>query len=107
MTLMKLRPEVVRLRRIARAHAAGEVDEAEYRRARREVIDNFSPPPPDGELTRPRWSEAPTLRKDEQAAEMVEAPTAAAGRQRRWLWLGALGLVLLGCYLALRQGLDV
>ena len=41
MSLMKLAPETVRLRRVAKAHAMGEFSLAEYRQARREVIDNF------------------------------------------------------------------
>ncbi len=41
MSLMKLAPETVRLRRVAKAHALGEFSMAEYRQARREVIDNF------------------------------------------------------------------
>ena len=41
MSLMKLAPETVRLRRVAKAHAMGEFSMAEYRQARREVIDNL------------------------------------------------------------------
>lgn len=43
MRFMKFAPEIVRLRRIARAHAAGEFSQLEYRNARREVIENFHP----------------------------------------------------------------
>ncbi len=61
MSLMRLAPETVRLRRIARAWAAGECSLDEYRQARREVIDNFSSAPFDGDNTRRRWDEV-TLR---------------------------------------------
>ncbi|MCR9277680.1 MAG: hypothetical protein NXH85_06865 [Pseudomonadaceae bacterium] len=42
MSLLRLHPEVVRLRRLARACAAGEVSDEEYRLARRQVIRDFS-----------------------------------------------------------------
>lgn len=42
MSLLRLHPEVVRLRRLARACAAGEVSDDEYRLARRQVIRDFS-----------------------------------------------------------------
>ncbi len=41
MSLLRLHPEVVRLRRLARACAAGEVSDDEYRQARRQVIRDF------------------------------------------------------------------
>ena len=43
MSLMKLAPETVRLRRVAKSYAAGEFSRLEYRAARREVIENFQP----------------------------------------------------------------
>jgi hypothetical protein len=44
---LKLPPESVRLRRLVRAVAAGEISEGEYRRARREIIDGFAAGPAD------------------------------------------------------------
>ncbi len=61
MRLMRLAPETVRLRRIARAWAAGECSLQDYREARREVIANFSMSAFDDDDTRPRWDEQ-TLR---------------------------------------------
>ena len=56
MSLLKLAPDSERLRRIARAYAAGEVEEAEYRRIRAEVIDGFVPDAHLGDDTQQRWS---------------------------------------------------
>ena len=41
MKLMRLEPEASRLRRIAKAHAAGEMELGDYRDARRRVIEGF------------------------------------------------------------------
>ena len=54
MTLMKLAPEIVRLRRVAKAYAAGEFSRFEYREARREVIENFQPDVIGDDDTQPR-----------------------------------------------------
>ncbi len=106
MSLMKLAPESVRLRRMAKAYAAGEISEAEYRQARREVIDNFSGVPPVDDDTRPRWPDEPTLRSGyappaATAARRPAGSTAAAesSGSRRWLWLAALGLVAAATWL--------
>ena len=53
MTLMKLSPASTRLRRMAKAYAAGEFSVAEYREARRRLIENFAPMPDDDD-TQPR-----------------------------------------------------
>ncbi len=42
MSLMSLSPEVVRLRRIAKACQAGELSRLEYRESRRQVIKKFA-----------------------------------------------------------------
>ncbi len=42
MSLLQLSPEAVRLRRIAKACAAGEMSRLEYRQARREMINHLS-----------------------------------------------------------------
>ncbi|MFV2090627.1 MAG: hypothetical protein ACC642_08225, partial [Pseudomonadales bacterium] len=54
MSLLKLAPETVRLRRIAKAHAVGEFSLAEYRQARREVISNFDAGRSGDDDTQPR-----------------------------------------------------
>ena len=43
MKLLKLAPESQRLRRMAKAFAAGELSRIDYREARRQIIDNFVP----------------------------------------------------------------
>lgn len=93
MSLMKLAPETVRLRRVAKAHAMGEFSMAEYRQARREVIDNFEPYRVAEDDTQPR------LPSDESIQEKTSASSGrAAPPRRRWpLWLG--GGVLLLCLL--------
>ena len=42
MSLLTLSPESTRLRRVAKAHAAGEISLHEYREARRQVIRKFA-----------------------------------------------------------------
>ena len=88
MSLMKLTPETVRLRRIAKAFTAGEFTLQEYRSARREVIANFVPTQMDDDDTQPRAAmpEAEQERRNE-----------VSGSQRR-LWL--LVLVAVGTLLA-------
>ncbi len=90
MSLMKLAPETVRLRRVAKAHAMGEFSMAEYRQARREVIDNFEPYRVAEDDTQPR------LPSDLGPSVAPATPAGQpAGRSRRWsLWLGG-GLILL------------
>jgi hypothetical protein len=76
MSLLKLAPDSERLRRIARAYAAGEVEESEYRRIRTEVIDGFVPDPHLGDDTQQRWS------PPEPSAESADASTDAAPVER-------------------------
>lgn len=76
MSLMKLSPETVRLRRIAKAFAAGEFSEEEYRLARREVIANFVPTSMDDDDTQPR----------QQLLESEPERRADAVPPRRRLW---------------------
>ena len=86
MSLMKLAPETVRLRRVARAHAMGEFSMAEYRQARREVIDNFEPYRAAEDDTQPRLPEPAVAAPASSVA--IEVP------RRRWpLWLGC-GLLI-------------
>ncbi len=113
MSLMKLAPETVRLRRLAKAHAAGEVSEAAYRAARRALIDGFPAGPVDDDDTRPRYPGETTLRHGPIAAahsndeirptadSSPAASSALAAPSRRWLLLAALGLMLVAALLAL------
>lgn len=73
MSLMRLAPECVRLRRMAKAHAAGEMSQNAYRDARRAVIDGFSDPLLADDDTRRRGE--PTLRS-ETSTEPVSAAAA-------------------------------
>ena len=58
MSLLKLAADSERLRRVARAYAAGEVEEQEYRRIRSEVIERFTPEASVGDDTQQRWTPA-------------------------------------------------
>lgn len=91
MSLMKLAPETVRLRRVAKAHALGEFSLAEYRRARREIIDNFEPHRVDEDDTQPRQQTAAVANGTPAPISVV--PTRP--HPRRWLvWLLVAGAVL-------------
>jgi len=71
-TLLKLAPESERLRRIARAYAAGEMSDDEYRQIRAGVIDDFDTQGGDwGEDTQQRW--APVRPNDAAAEESAAA----------------------------------
>lgn len=94
MRLMKLAPETVRLRRVAKAHALGEFSMAEYRRARREVIDNFEAYQPAEDDTQPR------LLDDESVARKPD-PLAQPERRRWPIWV-TLVLVLVSMLAATR-----
>ena len=83
MSLMKLAPETVRLRRVAKAYAAGEFSRYEYRAARREVIENFRPD---------------CLGDDDTQRRSLDPSVAAVdigarSSRRPWLW-GAMALLL-------------
>ena len=77
MRLLKLTPESERLRRIAKAHAAGEISRGEFRSIRAEVIDGFvaASQRDVGDDTQPRWiaSESTTQRFPRAAAPAVVA----------------------------------
>ncbi|MEQ8859802.1 MAG: ShlB/FhaC/HecB family hemolysin secretion/activation protein [Pseudomonadales bacterium] len=108
---MRLSPECVRLRRMAKAHAAGEISESEYREARRAVIDRFglTGEAVEDDDTRPRWGDEQTLRSQSPLAGrsgvMLESTADADSAPRRWLWLAALALVLVAALLGLPQAL--
>lgn len=89
MSLMRLPPESVRLRRIAKAHAAGEFSLIDYRQARREVIANFKASQVEDDDTQPRWrSDSEDLSHDTAVA------TAPARANVGWVMLLLLVLSL-------------
>ena len=77
MSLLRLNPDSERLRRIAKAHAAGEISRAEFRSIRAEVIDGFGAASSRdaGDATQPRWlaSESTTQRFQPAAERAVVA----------------------------------
>jgi hemolysin activation/secretion protein len=95
MTLMKLAPEIVRLRRVAKAYAAGEFSRLEYRRARAEVIENFQPDVVSDDVTRPRLVPGTSS----------ESPPPPRKRPPRigWRWFAGVGLLALIVALAATQ----
>ena len=92
MRLLKLTPESERLRRIAKAHAAGEISRSEFRSIRSEVIDGFvaASERDVGDATQPRWiaSESTT-----QRFPRVPQPAAVATSDR--LVYSVVGVALL------------
>lgn len=107
MSLLRLHPEVVRLRRLARACAAGEVSDSEYRLARREVIRGFSrldsgavpSPSTDDTQTRDateRRAVSPDFSQTTlKAVTMPDASKTPTARPALF-WLAVLLLVMLG-----------
>jgi hypothetical protein len=111
MTLLQLSPDGERLRRIAKAHAAGELSTPDYRRIRSDVIESFAQGGADvsGDDTQQRWFERPTplariadpaedtlrdARRRTPPSTPDNAPPAPRGRPQLW-WL-ATGIVVLG-----------
>ena len=94
MRLLKLTPESERLRRIAKAHAAGEISRGEFRSIRAEVIDGFlaAPERDVGDDTQPRWiaSESTT-----QRFQAVAAPAVGATSDRSVYGIVGVALVLI------------
>ena len=98
MTLLRLSPDSERLRRIAKAHAAGELSTPDYRRIRAEVIERFS----SGEAeefddTQPRWLDRPT-----PAAQPSLVPVPTDGpppaRRRVWLWALVVSVIVIAAF---------
>ena len=90
MTLLRLSPDSERLRRIAKAHAAGELSTPDYRRIRAQVIDGFagSPTEVNGDDTQPRWlyrPKAPAIKTDPPVPPRASGPLSPF-----WAWLLAL-----------------
>ncbi|MFK7913109.1 MAG: ShlB/FhaC/HecB family hemolysin secretion/activation protein [Pseudomonadales bacterium] len=71
MGLLKLSPDCVHLRRIAKAYGAGECSTAQYRQARARIIDNFQRLPQSDETQR-RYLEERTQRLDDSTERLVE-----------------------------------
>jgi hypothetical protein len=93
-SLLKLTPESERLRRLAKAHAAGELATDDYRRMRAEVINALgSGREPDlGDVTERREVQPQSATSDAAAATASRRPV-EIGSARRWRWL--LGGLLL------------
>lgn len=87
MSLMKLAPETVRLRRVARAHSMGEFSMAEYRQARREIIDNFEAYRAAEDDTQPRLPER-------VLDGAVSSPVPVESKSRWPMWLGCVLLII-------------
>ncbi len=88
MTLLRLSPDSERLRRIAKAHAAGELATIDYRRIRAEVIEGFAETGVDtpGDDTEPRWLYrpiAPAIRTDPRLPRIARA----ASPLWTWSWV--------------------
>lgn len=94
MTLLRLSPDSERLRRIAKAHAAGELSTPDYRRIRAEVIERFS----SGEVqefdddTQPRWLDRPVPTPPPQpvATDVSDAP-----QRRFWWWALIVSVIVI------------
>lgn len=87
MILLRLTPEVRRLRRVAKACAAGELSRLEYREARREVIEGFMEEYAQGmDRTIPREELDITLRRSDYAESDAYEPPPSL----RWLVIFAL-----------------
>ncbi|HEY6598900.1 MAG TPA: hypothetical protein VIZ30_06290 [Pseudomonadales bacterium] len=89
MTLLRLSPDSERLRRIAKAHAAGELATIDYRRIRAEVIEGFAQTGVDtqGDDTEPRWLYrpiAPAIRTD---PPLPRSARAASSPLWTWSWV--------------------
>ena len=93
MTLLRLSPDSERLRRIAKAHAAGEMSTPDYRRIRAEVIDRFviGGTEAGDDDTQPRWLERP--RAPATRPEPIVDPDPPRVR-RVWWWLLVVSLIV-------------
>lgn len=97
MTLLRLSPDSERLRRIAKAHAAGEMSTPDYRRIRADVIDRFGTGEERdlGDNTERRWLERPAQPLLTDAPIEPSRLSWFAGRRAWWVAL-VLALVALG-----------
>lgn len=97
MSLLKLSPDSERLRRFARAHAAGEMSTPEYRQARAQVIANFDVDAANdmGDDTQRRW--LPAQAPQSVQREPVAAPASAAialKEPKRWRAVVAFSILI-------------
>ena len=88
MTLLRLSPDSERLRRIAKAHAAGELSTPDYRRIRAEVIERFRDDAgaEHGDDTEPRWHERPAAARIKTDPSVEVDIVRPVPRVRGW-WL--------------------
>jgi hypothetical protein len=95
MTLLRLSPDSERLRRIAKAHAAGELSTPEYRRIRADVIERFGAAGVEdqGDDTEPRWLERHTAAAIETDNSPARSSGLAAPRARLWWLAVAVSLI--------------
>ena len=94
MKLLRLTPDGERLRRVAKAHAAGELSTADYRRIRSDVIERFATQNGDitGDDTQQRWVDRPPT----AAADAGDGEKARAVRRPpRVVWVMGAALLLI------------
>ncbi len=99
-----MRTETAYLRRMTRAHAAGEMDTADYRRRRRAAIEACSSLAPDQDVTVPRssWAGPAAGADTDTGSTMVSFGVAnlqhrrmTGDTRRRLLMMSVAGLVML------------
>jgi len=99
-TLLRLSPDSERLRRIAKAHAAGELSTPDYRKIRAEVIERFGNGETKdfGDNTERRWVERPAMAAPQDAPSAPRPPVDwFAGRRAWWLAIAAALLAIGVC----------
>jgi hypothetical protein len=103
MSLLRLSPEGERLRRIARAHAAGEMSTPDYRRIRGDVIEGYAIGDVDlvGDDTQQRCFEQPTAQLATPEHAPAPVPTARPARSTRKVWVVVSGALLLAMALGM------
>ncbi len=104
MSLLKLSPESERLRRFARAHAAGEMSTPEYRTARARVIEGFHADATvePGDDTQRRWQPRLVTDDTEAAAPQPVAPTSSSDPIAvEWAWYKIVAYAILLAIIAL------
>jgi hypothetical protein len=94
MKLLRLTPDGERLRRVAKAHAAGELSTADYRRIRSDVIERFATQNGDitGDDTQQRWVDRP-IAATADAGDGEQA--GAVRRPPRVIWVMGAALLLI------------
>ena len=107
MSLLKLAPESDRLRRLTKAHAAGELAKSEYRRLRAEVIAGFGSEPEDdaSDVTERRALESDPAPRTPSAPRATPPTDARPRAPRLWGWLFGVVVVSIAMF-ALAQAAD-